>query len=170
MKRRSLLKSIGAMSVMPLMPTFPASALASATPAVAASVTPHTYQWAEMIVRAHKKCSPGMLERLLKVDAATASALKSKLLENGIINAQANSFGIHSAVKPLYEGAFVRPSSQLKNGIQKANEKLDEMMEDEDPLQESDSENNTLEDKLESDEEAIIALDEQEIGETQPTT
>lgn len=130
MKRRSLLKSIGALGIAPLMPSLPASALASPIPAVSAGVSSHTYKWAEMIVRAHNKCSPGMLERLLKVDAATASALKAQLLEKGVISAHANAFGIHTASKPLYEGAFMRPSSQIKQGLQKASELIDEMMEE----------------------------------------
>jgi hypothetical protein len=152
MKRRNLLKSMGALSLMPLVPSLPASALASAAPTVAtASVSGHTYKWAEMIVRAHNKCSPGMLERLLKVDGATASALKSQLLEKGVISAQANSFGIHSAVKPLYEGAFVKPSSQISKGLKKVNEKIDEMMDDDDELRENDSEIKPLDAKIESD-------------------
>lgn len=151
MKRRSLLKSLGALGVMPLVPSLPTSALASAAPTVAnASVSSHTYKWAEMIVRAHNKCSPGMLERLLKVDGATASALKSQLLEKGVISANANSFGIHSAVKPLYEGAFVRPSSQISKGLKKVNEKIDEMMHEEDELHENESEINTLDAEIES--------------------
>jgi hypothetical protein len=92
-----------------------------------------------------------MLERLLKVDGTTASALKSQLLENGVISAQANSFGIHSAVKPLYEGAFVKPSSQISKGLKKVNEKIDEMMDDDDELRENESEINTLETEPESD-------------------
>lgn len=152
MKRRNLLKSIGAMGLMPLVPSLPGSALASTVPTVAtASVSGHTYKWAEMIVRAHNKCSPGMLERLLKVDAATASALKSQLLEKGVINAQANSFGIHSAVKPLYEGAFVKPSSHISKGLKKVNEKIDKMMDEDDELRENDSEIKPLEAEIESD-------------------
>lgn len=155
MKRRSLLKSLGAMGVMPLMPSLPASALARTTPAATAVASGQTYKWAEMIVRAHNKCSPGMLERLLKVDTATASALKSQLLEKGVINAQANSFGIHSAVKPLYEGAFMRPSSEISNGFKKVNETLDKMMEDEEELAENETEISDLEQKTETDDEQI---------------
>jgi hypothetical protein len=147
------------------MPPLPASALASTSPIASAAVSSHTYKWAEMIVRAHKKCSPGMLERLLQVDATTASALKSQLLEKGVISAQANSFGIHSAVKPLYEGAFMKPSSQLSNGLKKANETLDKMMveetsdndNNEEALPENESEISNLEETLESDEEVDIA-------------
>lgn len=153
MKRRSLLKSLGALGVMPLVPSLPASALASTTPAASAAISGQTYKWAEMIVRAHKKISPGMLERLLKVDTATAAALKSQLLEKGVISANANSFGIHSAVKPLYEGAFMRPSSEISNGLKKVNETLDKMIEDEDELPENESIFNALDDDAESDHE-----------------
>lgn len=153
MKRRNLLKSIAALGAMPMLPmsTLVSAATAASTAAMTAST--HTYMWAEMIVRAHNKCSAGMLERLLKVDAATASALKSQLLEKGVITAQANSFGIHSAVKPLYEGAFMRPSSEISRGLKKANETLDKMIEKEETLPENESEFNNLDDEIESDEE-----------------
>ncbi len=153
MNRRNLLKSIGALGVMPMIPVSSIIPAASATTAVSS----HTYKWAEMIVRAHKKISPGMLERLLKVDSATASALKSQLLEKGVISAQANSFGIHSAVKPLYEGAFMRPSSEISKGIKKANEALDKTMDNEEELPENESEISDLDEEIESDtQEEII--------------
>lgn len=169
MKRRNLLKSIAAIGLTPLMPPIPASALASTAPAASATVSSHTYKWAEMIVRAHKKCSPGMLERLLKVDATTASALKSQLLEKGVISAQANSFGIHSAVKPLYEGAFMKPSSQLSNSLKKAKETIDKMMveetsdndSNEESLPENESKISNLEEVIESDEEVDITEEPQ---------
>lgn len=158
MKRRNLLKSIGALTIMPLIPALPATAITGGVQsATTATISGQTYKWAEMIVRAHKKCSPGMLERLLKVDAATASALKTQLLEKGVISAQANSFGIHQAVKPLYEGAFVRPSSQISNGLKKANEELDKLMDEEpeteDGISENDSEFKDLDEPIESGDE-----------------
>ncbi len=154
MKSRNLLKSIAAIGAMPMLPMSSLVSAAPATSAAAVSASAHTYKWAEMIVRAHKKCSPGMLERLLKVDAATASALKSQLLEKGVISAQANSFGIHSAVRPLYEGAFMRPSSQISNGLKKANETLDMMIDNETTLPENVSEFSDLDDENDSVEEA----------------
>lgn len=163
MKRRSLLKYIGALGLMPLVPSLPASALAGSAPAATLAVSTHNYKWAEMIVRAHNKCSPGMLERLLKVDPATASALKSQLLEKGVISAQANSFGIHSAVKPLYEGAFVRPSSQLSKGLKKANEELDKLIDDDETLPKNESEISDLEEEIESDSELTSIKAQEEI-------
>lgn len=109
MKRRSFLKSIGALGLTPMMP-IPAL---TASPAAATVVAKDTYMWAETIVRAHNKCNLGMLQRLLQIDNATASAIKSKLLENGVISAHANAYGMHTAVKPLYEGAFMRPTSEI---------------------------------------------------------
>jgi hypothetical protein len=153
MKRRNLLKSIAAIGAIPMIPMSSLVSAAPATGAATVTASAHTYKWAEMIVRAHKKCSPGMLERLLKVDAATASALKSQLLEKGVISAQANSFGIHSAVKPLYEGAFMRPSSEISKGLKKVNETLDKMIENEDALPENDSKFSDLDDEIDSDEE-----------------
>ncbi len=150
-----------------MMPMVPVSSLipaASATSTAASSAASlHTYKWAEMIVRAHKKCSPGMLERLLKVDAATASALKTQLLEKGVISAQANSFGIHSAVKPLYEGAFVRPSSEITNGFKKANATLDKMIENEDGFPENESEISNLNEETESDNKVECLSEQEEI-------
>ena len=149
------------------MPMIPVSSLvpaASATgTAVSSAASLHTYKWAEMIVRAHNKCSPGMLERLLKVDTATASVLKSQLLEKGVISAQANSFGIHTAVKPLYEGAFVRPSSQISKGLKKANEELDKIMNEEDTLPENESEISDLNEEAESNKELETHSDREEI-------
>lgn len=109
MKRRTFLQSIGAFGLTPMMP----APILNAVPAANAAVAKDTYMWAETIVRAHNKCNLGMLQRLLQIDNATASALKAQLLENGVISAQANAYGMHTAVKPLYEGAFLRPTSEI---------------------------------------------------------
>ncbi len=163
MKRRNLLKSLGALGLMPMVPTLPASALAGSTPVAKATVSAHHYKWAEMIVRAHKKCSPGMLERLLKIDTATASALKSQLLEKGVISAQANSFGIHSAVKPLYEGAFVRPSSQISKSLKKVNAELDKLIDEEETVPENESNISDLDEETASDGEPELDNQQEEI-------
>lgn len=100
--------------MLPALPVAPASLL---TPAAATSAAPafsaHTYKWAEMIVRAHNKCNLGLLQRSLRIDAAAATALKESLIKNGIVSAQANAYGIHSATKPLYEGAFMNVSETI---------------------------------------------------------
>lgn len=100
--------------MLPALPVAPASLL---TPAAATAAAPafsaHTYKWAEMIVRAHNKCNLGLLQRSLRIDAAAATALKESLIKNGIVSAQANAYGIHSATKPLYEGAFMNVSETI---------------------------------------------------------
>ena len=127
MDRRSFIKSIGAAGLLPALP-IPSFAVApvAASPAVSA----HTYQWAELIVRAHNKFSPGMLQRSLRIDSAAASVLKEQLIKNGVLSAQANAYGIHAATKPLYEGAFISVSEtaeKLGQVTNKASEVLDEI-------------------------------------------
>jgi len=158
MKRRTFLQSIGALGLSPMVP----APFLNAAPAAAATVAKDTYQWAEMIVRAHNKCNLGMLQRLLQIDNTTASALKSELLKNGVISAQANAYGMHTAVKPLYEGAFVRPSSEigkLKTNLKASSENTET----------SGNNNRALEDKteslskpLESHSEAVESMSEEE--------
>ncbi|MEM7068036.1 MAG: hypothetical protein AAF478_04055 [Pseudomonadota bacterium] len=123
MDRRSFIKSIGAAALLPVLPG-PSIALAAAP---APAVSAHTYQWAEMIVRAHNKCNLGLLQRSLKINEAAASVLKSQLIENGVVTAQANAYGIHTATKPLYEGAFMNVSETVKEAaetVSKVTEKL----------------------------------------------
>ena len=115
MDRRNFLKSIGAASLLPVIP-MPAISAASPAAAVvtAPAFTSHTYQWAEMIVRAHNKCNLGLLQRSLQVDVTVAEALKKELIKNGIVAAKANAYGLHKATKPLYEGSFLKPSEPLE--------------------------------------------------------
>ena len=110
-KRRTFLKSLGAISLVPALPTLSLAKIASTAKAAAPAVDPATYQWAEMIVRAHNQSTVGMLQRLLKLEKGMATALQKELVSRGVLVAQANEFGIHTAVKPLYEGAFVKPSN-----------------------------------------------------------
>ena len=121
---------MGATAVLPSLP-LPATALATpaTTAAAAPAFTAHTYQWAEMIVRAHNSCNIGLLQRSLLVDAAAASALKDSLITNGIVYPQANAYGIHKAVKPLYDGAFVSVS-ETSAKVQEVAEKVGEFIED----------------------------------------
>lgn len=158
MDRRKFLKSVGATALLPAIPA-PAVAMtpvASAT--VAAPFSAHTYQWAEMIVRAHNKCNLGLLQRSLRIDAGAASALKESLIKNGIISAQANAYGIHTATKPLYEGAFMSVSDTVEKAKNVA-EQVSEYLETDDEEientqansdQEKESENRDLENEMES--------------------
>ena len=149
MDRRNFLKSIGATALLPAIP-LPAGALASTAPAAAAApaITAHTYQWAEMIVRAHNKCNLGLLQRSLRIDASAATALKESLIKNGVVTAQANAYGIHTATKPLYEGAFMSVSDTVEKASEIA-EKVSDFMDPEDTeaqqqAEENDSEINML--------------------------
>jgi len=142
MDRRNFLKSIGASALLPAIP-IPAGALAATPATIAIPFSQHTYQWAEMIVRAHNKCNLGLLQRSLRIDANAASALKETLIKNGIVSAQANAYGIHAATKPLYEGAFMSVSDAVEE-VSNVAEKASEFLEQENPeveeLQENDSE------------------------------
>ncbi len=113
MDRRNFLKSIGASALLPAIPV-PSFAIPAAIPATIPAAVPafssHTYQWAEMIVRAHNKCNLGLLQRSLHVNGSVAEALKSSLIKNGVVQSQANAYGIHKATKPLYENAFMKVS------------------------------------------------------------
>ncbi len=155
MDRRNFLKSVGATALLPAIPV-PAGVLAQAAPAATAApaFTAHTYQWAEMIVRAHNKCNLGLLQRSLRIDATAAAALKESLIKNGIVAAQANAYGIHTATKPLYEGAFMSVSDTVEKASELA-EKVSDFIEDTDEeaeteTGENDSDNNALDEIVES--------------------
>ena len=120
--------------------------------------------WAETIVRAHKKCNLGMLQRLLQIDNATASALKSELLKNGVISTHANAYGMHSAVKPLYEGAFLRPTSEIDTLKNTVNSTTEHGTENSLKIKELDKEPESVFDQVESDSEAIESISEEEIS------
>ncbi len=122
MDRRKFLKTLGLAGLAPMLPS---PILASVpNPAPAAIVPASTYKWAEVIVRAHNKCNLSMLERLLNLDPATAGALKTQLIENGVITATKSRYGIHSAVKPLYQEVFPRP----QNPLDKLGRKIEELV------------------------------------------
>lgn len=129
MNRRKFLQSLGALGLLPSLPV-PALALpaAPAGTAVAPPFTNHTYQWAEMIVRAHNKCNLGLLQRSLHVDETVARALKSSLIENGVVHAEANAYGIHKATKPLYEGAFANVHEPAKRAAETVIEAVEDMV------------------------------------------
>ena len=125
MKRRSFLKSIGAAALSPMIPLPSLASMGSIAPSIAPAVVPATYKWAEMIARAHRTCNIAMLQRHLRLDAATASMVQKQLVANGVIGAQANIYGTHQAIKPLFEGAFPKPANvgeAVKSTVEKARE------------------------------------------------
>lgn len=130
--------------------------------------------WAETIVRAHNKCNLGMLQRLLQIDNATASVLKTQLLENGVISAQVNAYGMHSAVKPLYEGAFIRPTSEIEKLKKAAKSFSSEEQNSSNDFNELSEEDESTTNQVDSDSEVIetnlnaedLQLEEDEIPDT----
>lgn len=56
------------------------------------------------------------------MDSLTAESLQLKLIENGIITSQANTYGIHKATKPLYETAFMNVSDAGNKALHRYSE------------------------------------------------
>ena len=133
MDRRKFIKSLGVTALLPAIPT-PAFSLATVNPATAAPLfSDHTYEWAKMIVRAHDKCNIGLLQRSLHIDPSAAEALKSALIRNGVVQSQANAYGIHKATEPLYREAFMNVSEPAKKVVDKAMEFLERAPQEEEP-------------------------------------
>ncbi len=115
MNRRSFLKSLGALG---LAPALPVPVLASAGQTVMFSAS--QYRWAETITRAQNRCSAAQLESALGLPRAAAEALKSKLVENGVVHGYADATGFHRAAKPLYENllkGYVEPARYVSQKI-----------------------------------------------------
>ncbi|MEM9732702.1 MAG: hypothetical protein AAF903_04340 [Pseudomonadota bacterium] len=125
MNRRRFLQNLATLAAVPALPSVTALAI---SPAV--QVNPATYRWAETIVRAHNSCNVAMLQRHLRIDLAAAEALREQLMRNGVIAAQANSYGIHKAVKPLFDGAFPKPAISFDELAEKALEKMEVVIEE----------------------------------------
>ena len=134
MDRRQFLKSLGALGLTPLVPA-PAMALA---PAPAVAVSASSYKWAEAIVRSHSTVNFGMVERLLGLDTKAAAALKSQLVENGVMSAARTAHGMHTAAKPLYQELLPRSKSVIDNAGEKLQEVLDQPVEEETSIAEVD--------------------------------
>lgn len=119
MDRRQFLKTASAVGLSTAVP-IPVT-IAAPTPAFAsASAEAMSYKWAEMIVRAHNKCSVPMLQRLLKISGSQAGRIQTLLLENGVLGSR-NAYGFYQASKPLYQELFPKPVSvadHLSNKLQ----------------------------------------------------
>ncbi|MEL6744867.1 MAG: hypothetical protein AAFO68_05290, partial [Pseudomonadota bacterium] len=123
MNRRSFLRigsrlgGAAALSgLVPLSVLQPATATVSSGAVLPAT---HIIKWAETIVRAHNSCTTAMLQRHLHLDAGVAQLLKNKLIADGVVVGQANAYGIHKAVKPLYDKAFMQPLVQPNAVVEK---------------------------------------------------
>ena len=122
MNRRSFTASLAALFAVPTLP-----AAASVTPVgVSAAATTH-YTTAKLLARAHNRCSPAMLQRLLRVESAVATELNAMLLKRGVISA-ASAQGTSMAVHPLNTHCITNEAMQTSNIMQKmqdAKTKLD---------------------------------------------
>ena len=144
MNRRSFLKSATALGLSPLLPK---SALA-----IPSGMTSAGYRTAERWVRAHQSCSLTMLQRHLQLDSIGAQALRSSLVSNGVLSAQANAYGIHTVTQPLFRGAFLNSVSGLKDGAQLLRKAANQLF-SHDPDSESEPEKDKAPPSISSDEE-----------------
>lgn len=126
MNRRHFLQAIGALAAAPaISPLMPATAGTGVVTVPAA-----TLRWAEVIVRAHKSCTPAMLQRTLSVSPAVAEAVQSKLIANGVLGAQANAWGMYRATNPLFDGIFPKPDVVVSKAKDVAERVVDRILED----------------------------------------
>ena len=118
MNRRGVMSSLAALGLVPLVP---GKALAALSPVGgSAATTRFNYQWAETLVRAHGTGNLAMLQRHLKVDQQVAAALHQQLVRNGVLAAQADAYGAHRAVRPLYDAGFFRDDSATRQSLKQA--------------------------------------------------
>lgn len=113
MDRRQFLKTVSALGLSSAMP-IPVTIAAPAPAFASAGAEAMSYKWAEMIVRAHNKCSVPMLQRLLKISSSQAGRIQTLLLENGVLGSR-NAYGFYQASKPLYQELFPKPVSIADN-------------------------------------------------------
>lgn len=103
MNRREFTRGLAALGVAPALPLpnlAKAAPAAAATVAVNSAVVESMYFWGWFVARSHKICSPEILAKMLKMDAAVADEVYARLLGNGVITAP-NAAGISRAVDPL---------------------------------------------------------------------
>lgn len=164
MKRRDLLKSLGAIGSLPFLPSVPTLANAGSS----LGITANTYKSAELIARAHSTCSLGMLKRLLKIDAASAELVKSQLIKNGVISAHANAYGLHTPLNPLYRGAFIKAPTKLLDAIETAKTRVNTTTDKSKNFSENDNEDNHLIEVDESNSEQVESISEDNMLTSEP--
>lgn len=94
MNRRQFNVSLGALGSSAMLPV--TAAQSAAVPAV----SPSTYKWAQLIVRAQEKADPAMLARLLRLSPEMAQGLFDKLIRDGALRAR-GAAGIMQAMQPV---------------------------------------------------------------------
>jgi len=95
MNRRSFTASLAALFAAPAVP-----AAASLAPAAASQSAAAHFATAKLLARAHNRCSPAMLQRLLRIEPALAAELNTMLVNRGVISA-AGAHGTAMALDPL---------------------------------------------------------------------
>ncbi|WP_293443505.1 hypothetical protein [Planktotalea sp.] len=126
MNRRTFTASIAALFAAPAMPAAGSLAPVSAAPTAASH-----YANAKLLARAHNRCSPAMLQRLLRVDSAIATELNGMLLKRGVIST-VGAQGVSMATAPLNRYCITNEAMRASNFAQKVKEtkaKLDRISE-----------------------------------------
>ena len=110
----------------------PALPLAAATVPQAKSAQLAT---AKMLARAHNRCSPAMLARLMRINGGLAAELNAAVFRKSLITA-AGADGASMAVSPINTNCIPKQAFKPINLIQKArdlNAKLDAVLKDAGP-------------------------------------
>lgn len=111
MNRRTFTASLAALFAAPAVPL-------TVSPAVASSGAASHFATAKLLARAHNRCSPAMLQRLLRVDEAVALELNAMLFNKGVIS----SAGVHGtamAINPLNTHCITNEAMRASNIAQK---------------------------------------------------
>jgi hypothetical protein len=156
MKRRAFLTNLAATAALPMVPF---KALASTTPAAAASVQ-QPYLWASFITRVHNNASPSMLQRLLKLDEGVAKQVYSELVKNNVVTSP-NAYGISRAVNPFPQPGMAHLQSRLSSKVVKTSDKALKLNTSEDSFEKS-------EDSPPVNQEMTASEDEHILNESQP--
>lgn len=113
MNRRYFTASLAALFAVPAMP-----AVASLVPAATSQTAASHFATAKLLARAHNRCSPAMLQRLLRVDSAIDHELNAMLLKRGVISA-ASAKGASIATNPLNTHCITKEATTTSNITQK---------------------------------------------------
>lgn len=114
MNRRSFTFSLGALASAGSLPARFALAAAPAAP-VGTSAQLAT---ASLLARSHNRCSPAMLQRLMRVDEAMAAQLHQTLVRQGVVTATGAN-GVAMATKPLNTHCITNEAMRTSNLMQK---------------------------------------------------
>ena len=99
MNRREFTRGLASLGIAPALPlpalgAAPSAGVASAAVSAAAE---KMYFWGWFSARVHDRCSPEMLQNMLKVSPEVAAEVNNRLIRNGAITAP-NALGVSKAV------------------------------------------------------------------------